>query len=76
MSPPSHDEHSQDAYWSLPEGRRAELIDGVLYDMVPPSTEHQALVVEISGELRSNARPRTISVKTDRCSCRRGLTRL
>lgn len=32
-------------YWNLPEGRRAELIDGVLYDMAPPSRVHQ----DISG---------------------------
>lgn len=56
MSPPSNDEYSQDAYWSLPEGCRAELIDGVLYDGTPPSAEHQALVVEISGELRNHLR--------------------
>ena len=35
-------------FYALPEGTRAELIDGVIYDMAPsPSTEHQ----EISGEL-------------------------
>ncbi len=28
-------------YWNLPEGTRAELIDGVLYDMAPPSRVHQ-----------------------------------
>lgn len=30
-----------DDYWNLPEGRRAELVDGVLYDMAPPSVAHQ-----------------------------------
>ncbi len=35
-------------YWNLPEGRRAELIDGRLYDMAPPSRIHQKLVQEIS----------------------------
>ena len=35
-------------FYKLPEGTRAELIDGVIYDMAPsPSTEHQ----EISGEI-------------------------
>lgn len=32
---------------TLPEGQRAELIDGVIYDMAPPSRIHQ----KISGEL-------------------------
>lgn len=35
-------------YWNLPEGQRAELIDGQLYDMAPPSRIHQKLVQEIS----------------------------
>ena len=36
----------QDIY-ALPDGQRAELIDGVIYMMAPPSTKHQ----EISGNL-------------------------
>lgn len=31
-------------YWNLPEGHRAELIDGRLYDMAPPYRIHQKLV--------------------------------
>lgn len=30
-------------YWALPEGKRAELIDGVLYSMTPPGRTHQKL---------------------------------
>ena len=33
---------------ALPEGQRAELIDGVIYDMAPPSRIHQRLVLNIS----------------------------
>ena len=33
-----------DDYWDLPEGRRAELIDGELLDMAPPSVTHQKIV--------------------------------
>lgn len=36
----------QDIY-AIPDGQRAELIDGVIYMMAPPSTKHQ----EISGNL-------------------------
>ena len=35
-------------YWNLPEGQRAELIDGKLYAMAPPNPFHQELVMEIS----------------------------
>ena len=31
-------------YWSLPEGQRAELIDGQFYNMYPPDYIHQKLV--------------------------------
>ena len=31
-------------YWSLPEGQRAELIDGQFYNMDPPDYIHQKLV--------------------------------
>ena len=37
--------------YSLPEGKRAELIDGVIYDMAPPNRLHQELVMNLSAEL-------------------------
>ena len=40
-------------YWSLPEGQRAELIDGVLYDMTPPGRVHQKLIGELYFALSS-----------------------
>ena len=36
--------YTSEDYWNLPEGHRAELIDGRLYDMAPPSYLHQKLV--------------------------------
>lgn len=33
-----------DDIYNLPEGQRAELIDGVIYDMAPPSYVHQKLI--------------------------------
>ena len=36
-----------DYIFSLPEGQRAELIDGVVYDMAPPNRLHQELVSEL-----------------------------
>ena len=37
-----------DDYWSLPDDRRAELIDGVLYDMTPPGRRHQKISMALS----------------------------
>lgn len=34
--------------YNLPDGQRAELIDGVLYDMAPPSRIHQKLVSKLT----------------------------
>ena len=36
--------YTSEDYWSLPEGHRAELIDGQLYNMAPPSRIHQKIV--------------------------------
>ena len=35
-------------YEALPEGMRMELIDGVLYDMAPPTTFHQVIVSRVA----------------------------
>ena len=37
MPSPERHRYTSEDYWNLPEGRRAELIDGQLYDMAPPS---------------------------------------
>lgn len=37
--------------YALPEGERAELIDGCIYYMAPPSTEHQRLLNFINTEI-------------------------
>ena len=47
MPMPQERIYTSEDYWNLPEGQRAELIDGKLYAMAPPSRIHQ----EISGEL-------------------------
>lgn len=38
-------------YWSLPEGMRAELVDGELWDLASPSRMHQEIVHEIDRAL-------------------------
>ena len=35
--------HTIDDIYALPEGKRAELIDGQIYDMAPPSMIHQRI---------------------------------
>ncbi len=40
--------YTSEDYWSLPEGHRAELINGQFYDMAPPSRIHQELVSELT----------------------------
>lgn len=34
-------------YYALPDGRRAELSDGVIYDMAAPNNLHQQISMEI-----------------------------
>lgn len=41
MAIPQEAHATAEDYWSLPEGRRAELVEGKLYDMAPPSVVHQ-----------------------------------
>ena len=41
MPLPKNNSYTTDYIYSLPEGQRAELIDGVIYDMAPPSRIHQ-----------------------------------
>lgn len=41
-------------YWNLPEGVRAELIDGKLYNMAPPSYKHQLIVGGLTQVLRNH----------------------
>lgn len=40
--------YTSEDYWNLPEGQRAELIDGRLYAMAPPSYIHQKLVAQFT----------------------------
>lgn len=48
MPLPQKNHYTSEDYWNLPEGQRAELIDGQLYDMAPPSRMHQELVYQLS----------------------------
>ena len=39
--------------YALPDGQRAELINGRLYNMAPPGTLHQRMVLNLATEIRS-----------------------
>ena len=45
--------HTIDDIYALPDGQRAELINGQIYNMAPPSPLHQELVMELSASLRN-----------------------
>ena len=53
--------YTSEDYWNLPDGQRAELIDGQLYDMAPSSRIHQKLIMEISAILRDYIRNKNVS---------------
>lgn len=39
--------------YALPDGKRAELIDGRIYDTAPPSTKHQLLISKLNQKIRT-----------------------
>lgn len=48
MALPNEQFYTTEYIYSLPEGHRAELIDGQIYNMAPPNTIHQKLVNRLS----------------------------
>lgn len=49
--------------YALPDGERAELIDGQIYSMAPPSRKHQDIAGELFGTIREY-------IKSNNGSCR------
>lgn len=50
------DVYTVEDIYALPEGQRAELIDGRIYDMAPPSTMHQRILMALSADIRDHIR--------------------
>ena len=48
MPLPQREDYTVEDIYALPEGTRAELIDGQIYYMAPPSRRHQNLLFSIS----------------------------
>ena len=53
MPLPKNDNYTIEDIYALPDGQRAELIDGQIYAMTPPNYMHQKLVMELSATLRN-----------------------
>lgn len=51
--PPQPETITLEQYEALPENIRAEVFDGVIYDMASPSRTHQALLLELSSLISS-----------------------
>lgn len=46
--------HTSDDYWNLPYDVRAELINGELYAMSPPTRMHQRIVTRVAQQLQNH----------------------
>lgn len=49
-------EYTVEDYFALPDERRVELIDGVIYDMASPNLVHQTISLEICARIREYIR--------------------
>lgn len=56
MALPQPKLYTTEDIYALPEGTRAELIDGQLYYMAPPNRRHQELAGELFGSIREYIR--------------------
>lgn len=54
MPQPAQPYYTSEDYWNLPDGQRAELIDGQLYDMTPPSIMHQTIAFRIAHSFQNH----------------------
>ena len=63
MPLPKQHAHTSEDYWNLPDGERAELIDGQLYNMAPPSRIHQELVSELTQTIGFHIKSKSGSCK-------------
>ena len=52
-----------DDIYALPDGERAELIDGQIYIMAPPNTRHQVIVGELYATIRNYIKSKSGSCK-------------
>ncbi|MCR5487988.1 MAG: Uma2 family endonuclease [Lachnospiraceae bacterium] len=48
--------YTEEDYYALPEERRAELIEGVFYDMAVPSEAHQRILMDLATDINNYIR--------------------
>ena len=63
--PKQHQDYTTEYIYSLPDGQRAELIDGQVYMMAPPSRKHQRITVELSTVINNFIKSRNGSCEVD-----------
>ena len=51
MPLPKQQIYTSEDYWNLPDGQRAELIEGQLYAMAPPNFLHQKISFALSRKI-------------------------
>lgn len=56
-------DYTIDDIYALPDGERAELIDGQIYMMAPPTRKHQDIAGELFGNIREYLRTNTGSCR-------------
>ena len=54
MPLPKITEYTAEDYWSLPDGVRAELIDGQLWNLASPSRRHQEILNRLATDLTNH----------------------
>ena len=52
MPLPQEKTYTVEDIYALPDGQRAELIDGQMYMMAPPGMRHQRILMNLAGEIR------------------------
>lgn len=63
MSLPDNPICTAEDYWNLPEGERAELIDGQLYALASPSRIHQEIIIELTYHFNITSNLTKVTVK-------------
>ncbi len=58
-------EYTIDDIYALPDGQRAELIDGQMYMMAPPTRRHQRITLELSTIINNYIKDKGDSCEVD-----------
>ena len=63
MSLPQKQDYTLDDIYALPDGQRAELIDGEMYMMAPPKTIHQRISGAVHGPIHQYLKCERVSLE-------------